>query len=83
MAHWTLAWWAHCIYVTNVILNGHYSLVAGIVLPTFLQNVFFALASLTPLLCWSQGVSNRASKCTTCGQNLADCTGHFGEHNDQ
>ncbi|CAL8471480.1 g11022 [Coccomyxa elongata] len=24
------------------------------------------------------GVSNRASKCTTCGQNLADCTGHFG-----
>lgn len=26
-----------------------------------------------------QGVSNRATKCTTCGQNLADCTGHFGE----
>ncbi|EIE19808.1 beta and beta-prime subunits of DNA dependent RNA-polymerase [Coccomyxa subellipsoidea C-169] len=24
------------------------------------------------------GVSNRSSKCSTCGQNLADCTGHFG-----
>ena len=25
-----------------------------------------------------QGVSNKASTCQTCGQKLADCTGHFG-----
>lgn len=27
-----------------------------------------------------QGVSNKASTCQTCGQKLADCTGHFGAH---
>lgn len=27
-----------------------------------------------------QGVSNKLSTCQTCGQKLADCTGHFGTH---
>ena len=29
-------------------------------------------------LYFAQGVSNKSSKCQTCNQSLADCTGHFG-----